>query len=195
MEVKGKTDRKTQVIEAAEALFSDKGFLATSMRDLAEALELEAASLYTHISSKDELLFLIADRCANEFFEAINPIYKSNLNTEAKLTAMIVAHMEVIARNLPASAVFFNEWKHLAEPRKSEYAQRRDDYEAIFRSVVRKGFEENLFYNYDEGFSTRTILAALNWTHTWYKPDGELKPEEIGERLAKILLTGLIRNM
>ena len=108
---------------------------------------------------------------------------------------MIVAHVTVITRNLKASAVFFNEWRHLDEPRRSEYAQKREDYEEIFREVIRKGVHENLFLHYDERFSARTILSALNWTHTWYKAEGELKPEEIGENLAKILLHGLTRNM
>ena len=69
---------------------------------------------------------------------------------------MIVAHVEVITRNLNASAVFFREWNHLNEPRKSQYDQTRDAYEAKFREVVKQGVRENLFMHYDEGFSTRT---------------------------------------
>ena len=189
------TARKIQIRETAEQLFSQKGYLATSMRDLAEALAIEPASLYSHISSKEDLLWKIADRSAKEFFEAIEPIHGSELDTQVKLQKMIVAHIEVICRNIDAAAVFFNEWRHLSEPRKSEYDQTRETYEEMFRQVVRKGFEENLFRNYDERFSTRAILSALNWTHTWFRPDGELRPHEIGERLADILLQGLIRTI
>ena len=195
MVIKEKPDRKQQIHEKAEELFSSRGYLATSMRDLAEAMGMEPASLYSHIPSKDQVLFQIADRCANEFFAAIRPIFESGLNTEKKLTAMIVAHVQVITRNLKASAVFFSEWRHLDDPRRATFSLRRDEYEEIFREVIRKGVHENLFLHFDERFSARTILSALNWTHTWYRPDGELKPEEIGENLAKILLHGLTRNM
>ena len=108
---------------------------------------------------------------------------------------MIIAHVGVITRNIDASAVFFREWRHIAEPRRSAYAKLRNDYEAIFKEVVRQGIQENLFKNYDEGFSTRTIMSALNWTHTWYRQDGELSSEEIGQHLAGILLNGLVRTV
>lgn len=195
MEVKDKSDRKRQIEAAAESLFSQRGYLATSVRDIAEALNIEAASLYSHIKSKEELLWNIATRCADEFFETVKPISDSGLQTQVKLPKMIVAHVEVITRNLEASAVFFREWNHLSEPRKSEYAELRDQYEEMFRQVVRKGIEENLFKHYDERFSSRAILSAINWTHTWYRSDGELKPHEIGEQLAEIILNGLVRSI
>lgn len=195
MEVKEKTDRKRQIESAAETLFSQRGYLATSVRDIADALGIEAASLYSHIKSKEELLWNIATRCATEFFDSVQPIFQSGLQTQVKLTQMIVAHVEVITRNLDASAVFFREWNHLTNPQRSEYAALRDQYEDMFRQVVRKGIEENLFKHYDERFSSRAILSAINWTHTWYRADGELKPHEIGEQLAEILLKGLVRSM
>lgn len=193
--MKAISERKQQVITTAEQLFSAKGYLATSVRDLAEALEIEAASLYSHVKSKEELLWSIADRCADEFFNQVKPIADSEIKTEEKLTRMIVAHVSVICNNLEASAVFLREWRHLSEPLKSEYAQRRSDYEKLFRKVIRQGIEENLFKHYDEGFSTRTILSAINWTHTWYRPDGELGPQEVGENLSSFLLSGLVRTI
>jgi AcrR family transcriptional regulator len=195
MAVKAVTERKTQILAAGEKLFNEKGYLATSVRDLADAVGMEAASLYSHYKSKEDILWTIADRCANEFFESVKPIAASQLHTQKKLTDMIIAHVGVITRNIDASAVFFREWRHIAEPRRSAYAKLRNDYEAIFKEVVRQGIQENLFKNYDEGFSTRTIMSALNWTHTWYRQDGELSSEEIGQHLAGILLNGLVRTV
>lgn len=195
MAVKVITERKSQILAAAERLFNEKGYLATSVRDLADALGMEAASLYSHYRSKEDILDTVAGRCADEFFDSIRPIASSQLHTQKKLTDMIVAHVGVITRNIDASAVFFREWRHLSEPRRSAYAQRRNEYEGIFRAVVRQGIQENLFKHYDEGFSTRTIMSALNWTHTWYRADGELSSEEIGQHLAGILLNGLVRTV
>lgn len=193
--MKAISERKQQVIATAERLFSEKGYLATSVRDLAEALQIEAASLYSHVKSKEDLLWGIADRCADQFFATVEPIAAAEVNTKEKLTQMIIAHVQVICTNLAASAIFLREWRHLSEPRKSEYAQRRANYEKMFRNVIRQGIEENLFKHYDEGFSTRTILSAINWTHTWYRPDGELTPEKVGENLSSFLLNGLIRTI
>ena len=189
------SERKQQVIGKAEELFSQKGYLATSVRDLAQALNIEAASLYSHVKSKEDLLWTIADRSADAFFERVGPIAAQDIRTEDKLTKMIVEHVCVITDHLAASAVFFREWKHLSDPRRSEYAKRISDYERIWRGVVLQGVEENLFKNYDEGFSSRTLLSAINWTHTWYRPDGDLGPREIGENLAGFLLKGLVRTI
>ena len=195
MAVKSISERKTQILAVSERLFNEKGYLATSVRDIADGLNMEAASLYSHYRSKEDILWTIADGCADEFFESITPIAESGLHTQKKLTDMIIAHVGVITRNIDASAVFFREWRHISEPRRQAYADRRNAYEGIFRAVVRKGIEENLFKNYDEGFSTRTIMSALNWTHTWYRADGELSSEEIGQHLAGILLNGLVRTV
>ena len=189
------SERKQQVIGKAEELFSQKGYLATSVRDLAQALNIEAASLYSHVKSKEDLLWTIADRSADAFFERVGPIAAQDIRTEDKLTKMIVEHVCVITDHLAASAVFFREWKHLSDPRRSEYAKRISDYERIWRGVVLQGVEEHLFKNYDEGFSSRTLLSAINWTHTWYRPDGELSPQQIGENLASFLLSGLTRTI
>ena len=188
-------ERRTQVVEKAKELFSERGYLATSMRDLADALQIEPASLYSHIKSKEDLLLDIANESANNFFEVVEEIAASQLATKEKLTQMIIAHVVVITQNINASAIFFSEWRHLSEENKEAYATRRDAYEDLFRQVVLQGIKENLFRNYDERFTSRTILSALNWTHTWYRPDGELQPEEIGKRLAETLLKGLIRTI
>ncbi len=189
------SERKQQVISTAERLFSEKGYLATSVRDLAQALNIEAASLYSHVKSKEDLLWQIADRSANEFFNRVQPISDRELDTLEKLTLMIVEHIGVITDHLNASAVFFREWRHLGDVRRKQYAQRISDYEKMWREVIRQGIEEGLFKHYDDGFSTRTILSAINWTHTWYRPDGELTPREIGENLASFLLNGLVRTV
>ena len=179
----------------AEQLFSKKGYLATSVRDLAQSLNIEAASLYSHVKSKEDLLWTIADRSADAFFERVGPITQKDIRTQEKLTEMIIEHVCVITDHLDASAVFFREWRHLSEPRRSDYAQRISNYEKLWRGVVLEGIEENLFKNYDEGFSSRTLLSAINWTHTWYRPDGDLTPRQIGENLASFLLNGLTRTI
>jgi AcrR family transcriptional regulator len=195
MKTTEKQDRKEQLIEAAERLFNERGYLATGMRDLAEAMGLEAASLYSHTKSKEDLLWTIATRCSDEFFAAVRPITQTPLHTKMKLREMMIAHVQVIIANQKASAVFLHEWQHLGAERKAEYAAIRNEYEDLFRNVVQQGIAENLFKNHDNRFTTRAILSALNWTYTWYRADGDMKPDEIGRKLADLLLDGLVRSI
>src|SRR5574341_195217 len=185
--------RQTQITATAERLFRQKGYLATTMREIAGSLGVRGASLYSHIDGKEELLWAIASRAADEFFAALEPIAASSDSPQSKLRQAIVAHVGVIARNLDAAAVYFHEWRHLSPRHRTQFAKRRDDYEAIYRAILRDGIRAGLFASVDEKFAALLVLSALNWTHQWYKPEGSLSAEQVGNMLADLLLNGLMR--
>lgn len=191
MEILVKKNRKQQIEEKATTLFRERGYAATSMRDLAQVLGIEAASLYSHIKSKEEILQKICFRMAKEFFEAWKDVESEQSSAAAKMNKAAIAHVKVITRNTDASAVFFNEWRHLSEPYLGDFLAMRDDYEGRFIQIIKDGVASNEFENVDEKFMMLTILSSLNWTHNWYKPGGSLTPEEIGVRLSNLVLNGL----
>ena len=183
--------RKKQIEHTATALFKTRGFSATSMRDLANALGIEAASIYSHIKSKEEILQRVCFRMAGEFFEAIEAAEATGTTATEKLRHAIYAHVEVLTRNTEASAVFLHEWRHLSEPHHGEFLAMRDKYEAHFRKIITDGVEQGEFEVPDEKFAALTVLSALNWIHTWYKPEGKMGPADIAANLSTMLLNGL----
>jgi TetR/AcrR family transcriptional regulator, cholesterol catabolism regulator len=183
--------RKEQIEQTATTLFKKRGFAATSMRDLANELGIEAASIYSHIKSKEEILQRVCFRMANEFFEAIDKADTREASATKRLEQVIHSHVQVITRNTEASAVFLHEWRHLSEPFHTNFLALRDRYENHFREIIRVGINSGEFTVPDEKFAVLTILSSLNWLHTWYKPDGKMKPEEIAANLAIMLLNGL----
>lgn len=191
METLVKKNRKQQIEEKATALFRERGYAATSMRDLAQVLGIEAASLYSHIKSKEEILQKICFRMADEFFEAWKSVASEDSSYAAKIEKAAIAHVTVITKNTAASAVFFNEWRHLSEPYLSDFLSMRDDYEGRFIQIIKDGMKSGEFQQVDERFMMLTILSSLNWTHNWYKPQGTLTPKEIGSRLSNLILNGL----
>ena len=194
MKVKSITHRRSQIAHTAAELIGQKGYAAVSVRTLADAVGLETSSIYSHFSSKEEILWEIATACADDFQQTLEPIFHSNLHTREKLSRMLAAHVEVTLRNRVAAPVFVNEWRHLGEPQRSEFAARRDTYERMFREVVRQGLAERVFRELDARLAVLTLLSALNSTAQWYRPEGELMPDEIGEQLAHMLLYGLIQS-
>ena len=91
--------RKEQIEQTATALFRKRGFSATSMRDLANELGIEAASIYSHIRSKEEILQRVCFRMANEFFEAIDKVDEPDASASKRLQAAITAHVQVLTKN------------------------------------------------------------------------------------------------
>ena len=183
--------RKAQIDRTATALFRAQGFAATSMRELATALGLEAGSLYSHIKSKEEILHRVCFDLATEFFAGFEQATTEAGSITGQLRQAIEAHVRVLTRDVAASAVFLHEWRHLSEPARTEFLALRERYEAQFRALVQRGLDAGELAAPDAAFATLTLLASLNWLPTWYRPDGKLSPDEIAHRLADQLLSGL----
>ena len=184
--------RKAQIDQAATALFRARGFAATSMRELATELGLEAGSLYSHIKSKEEILHRICFGLAEAFFRAFDAATADAAAPLAtQLRQAIEAHVRVLTRDGAASAVFLHEWRHLSEPAYTEFLVLRDRYEAGFRMLITRGVATGELHAPDAAFAALTLLASLNWLPSWYRPDGQLAPEEIAHRLAEQLLNGM----
>lgn len=188
-------DSRRQILDAAAIMFSQQGYQAASMRDLARQVGLQPSSLYSHFGSKEDILWSIALECAEAFMEAVKPIAESNLALKPRLREMMVKHVVVVLQQQKRARVYMEEWKNLSETRRIEYAAQRDEYEQLFRNVFQQGVENYVFAELDEKFASLAILSALNWTYTWYRPQGELTPEEIGQKLADLLLNGFNRNV
>ena len=184
--------RKAQIDRTATALFRARGFAATTMRELATELGLEAGSLYSHIRSKEEILHRICFGLAEAFFEGFAAATADAAAPVAmQLRQAIEAHVRVLTRDSAASAVFLHEWRHLSAPARAEFLALRDRYEAQFRALVQRGLDAGELAAPDAAFAALTLLASLNWLPTWYRPDGKLTPDEIAHRLAEQLLNGL----
>jgi AcrR family transcriptional regulator len=189
--IKSLTSRKQEILQEAQHLFSKKGYSDASMRDLADMLGVKAASLYSNFDSKETMLWEIAIRCARDFHERLSPIFLSSLPADEKLTQMLEAHIEVIIKNIHASAIFFREWRYLGEARKEIYAISQKEYQERFMEVIRQGIKEGVFRPVKVEFAALTMLSAMNWIHKWYDPNGKMGVEEIKEELVQQVLGGI----
>ncbi|MCF8428708.1 MAG: TetR/AcrR family transcriptional regulator [Bacteroidia bacterium] len=184
-------NRKEQITETAAKLFRKKGYIATTMRDLAAELGIEAASIYHHVKSKEELLETICFDMANKFIlnaKEVNDIY---FNAEEKLRLAIKLHIETITQNQNKSAVFLQEWRNLNEPNLSKFKMLRDQYENQFTIIIIDGENEDIFDFVDKKFAVLSILSTINFVNEWYKPEGKMNAAEIAEKLSSFILGGL----
>ena len=110
-----KINRKEEIVKQATILFRQRGYAATSVRDLAHESGIEAPSLYSHFKSKEDILQRICFHSANAFMNGLSKAEKKK-KPEDKLRRAIREHVRVVTRNLDASAVMWNEWKHLTKP-------------------------------------------------------------------------------
>lgn len=187
-----KLSRKEQVIRQAAELFKEKGYAASSMRDLAQRLGIEAASLYSHIKSKEEILHTLCFDLAKEFIASLEKVEKEEVSASEKLRKGIIGHIEVMSRDLTSSAVFMNEHRHLSQPYLRDFLILRINYINRFKKIIEKGIHTNEFNgNIDKKLAVMTLFSSLNWMPNWYDPLGIIEPEVLGHQLADMLINGL----
>lgn len=183
--------RRDQVIQTAAELFREKGYVGSSMRDLAQMLGIEAASLYSHIRSKEEILRILCFELADKFRTSLQGVEDTNTTWSAKLRLGITGHIAVMADNLTASAVFMNEHRHLSEPYLSDFLRLRINYINRFKKIIEEGIKSGEFVDLDTKLAVMTLFSSLNWMPNWYDPQGIIDPVKLGNQLADMLIDGL----
>ena len=185
--------RYRDLLAIATDLFARLGYERTTVRELADAMGIESGSLYSHISSKEDLLREIIVHNANEYFERSQAALAHLGGADERLRALCRAHMRVMTDERSACLVYFKEWRKLPEPVRTEIAGLRKQYEETFEGVIRAGSEEGAFGRVDPRWGALVVLSTLNWTFEWYSPDGPLSADEVADQLVDVLLSGLRR--
>ena len=185
------TPRRQQIEDAASALFRERGYAATSVRDIAQALNLQGGSLYAHMASKEDVLWSIVSRAADRFNAEVAPLAASDAPAPYRLREMIRAHVAVVTSAQKDAAVFLHEWRFLSTDRREQMAARRRAYEALFRKAIAEGIETGVFSMVDVRMTAMAVLSALNGIATWYRPEGAQSADEIADSYADLFLQAL----
>jgi AcrR family transcriptional regulator len=185
------TTRRQQIDDAASSLFRERGYAATSVRDIAQSLNLQGGSLYAHVASKEDVLWSIVSRAADRFHAEVGPLAAASAPAADRLRQMIRAHVAVVTSQQRDAAVFLHEWRFLSDSRRQEMAARRDAYEKMFRDVIVDGARAGKFAAVDAKITATAILSALNGIATWYRSDGPLTAGEIADQHADLFLRAL----
>ncbi|HEX6035350.1 MAG TPA: TetR/AcrR family transcriptional regulator [Anaerolineales bacterium] len=184
---------REDILEAAAQVFRQKGFHGASMQDIARAVNLQKPSLYHHVSSKQEILLALLNRALELLLERISPISNQDIPADKKLREMIRAYLQILAENTDLSAVLLFEHRSLERKQHARHVPNRDKFEALWRNVLEEGVTAKLFVCDDPALTTRAILGILNWTITWYHPNGPLQIDQIADHYSDLLLNGLCK--
>jgi AcrR family transcriptional regulator len=188
----GKTGmRREEILEKAARLFRKTGYSACTMRMIAGASGMEAASLYNHITSKQELLKELLFSVAAEFTSGMDAAEKLPANAFQKLEFLVDLHIDITLRWPDRVALITGEWIHLDEPDLSSYTRLRNDYEQRFRSIILEGKKQGILENLSTDLSLFSILSSLHWLYSWAGKHTELSTNTIRKELKQCLLGGL----
>ncbi|GHO84456.1 TetR/AcrR family transcriptional regulator [Dictyobacter formicarum] len=190
-----KRTRLTQkvIVETAAELFAQRGFGATSLNDIADALGVTKVALYYHVKNKEEILRLVYLTVLNIAEEPLRRIVESDLTPREKLHQAIEHHIAITANTSPAVTVFYREQAHLTGPFAREIALREKDYERYFEQIIQEGIAQQTFKpGFDSKIVTFGLLGMCHWLSHWYQPAGRYTPQQIATMFITLIENGLL---
>ena len=189
-----KASKKDFIILRASAMFREKGFPATSMRDLAEAVGIEAASLYNHIQSKSEILQEIVFRIANDCNVQLESLDDSNISSIKKIESLIRFHVQMMLNRFDDYTVMINEWIHLTEPYHTNFTTQRRHYVQKMEAIIAEGVQNKEMNPVLPYVATLTILSSVRGLEFWHRSGKKITPEIMEDNMVNHLISGLKKN-
>jgi AcrR family transcriptional regulator len=189
-----KASKKDFILLRASAMFREKGFAATSIRDLAEMVGIEAASLYNHIQSKSEILQEIIFRMANDCNVHLEELEESNLTNIKKLESLIRFHVQMMINRCDDYTVMINEWMHLSEPYLTNFNIQRHQYVVKMEDIVAQGFQQKELKEISPYVVVLTILSSVRGLEFWHRSAEKITPQEIEDHMVNLIVNGLKQN-
>jgi TetR/AcrR family transcriptional regulator, cholesterol catabolism regulator len=186
-----RASKKGLILRKAAAMFREKGFAATSMRDLAEAVGIEAASLYNHIRSKNEILEAICFDVANIFNTNMDEVEASNQKSITKIETLLRFHIQQMVDNYEEVYVSDREWKHLDEPYLSNFQTQRRNYRKKFAGIIEEGIAKNEIRKIDAPTAVLIILHAISGIESWHRSKAKISAKELEDNMLMIMVDGL----
>lgn len=183
--------KKKEIYLAAARLFRDKGYQASSMRQLAKEVNLEPSSLYSHISSKQEILSQICMSEAKMYAEQMQKIISECVGVLEILRQISYFHIETAIEDPISATVFSDEWKHLEEPNLTSFRDSRKEYESKIREIITRGTSEGVLIDKDSFVLFQTFLSSFKWIYLWNKPGRNIDKEALKRDITDVILRGI----
>jgi AcrR family transcriptional regulator len=184
--------QRSDIIQAAAQIFRRKGYHATSMQDIADAVQLQKASLYHHVTSKQEILFTILEQALDTLIADMRSVVAADLSPEEKLRLAMQVYMGRLTDDADLSTVLLLEYRSLEDRLRSRHNARRDRFEGLWRKIVQEGVDKGVFRPVDVPMTAFAIIGVQNWMITWYHEGGRLTTLEIADQFSDLFLRGLM---
>jgi AcrR family transcriptional regulator len=186
-----KASKKDLILQKAALMFREKGFAATSMRDLAETVGIEAASLYNHIQSKSEILQDITFRMANDCNAQLDSLDNNGMNSTQKIESLIRFHVQMMINRFEEYYVMVNEWMHLSDPYLTDFSVQRRSYVQKMENIIQQGIDNKEMKPVIPYVAVLTILSSVRGLEFWHRSRQRITPVEMEDNMVNHLINGL----
>jgi AcrR family transcriptional regulator len=185
---------RDEILDASAQIFSLKGYHGTSMQDIAAAVNLQKASVYHHVSSKQQILFELLNRGLQILTGKVEDAIAKPGPPEDQLRKAIQSYLIALTENQELTSVLLLEYRSLEPEYLVRHVKERDRFEQIWRDLIQSGVDQGAFECEHPSMSARALLGVMNWTVTWFRYDGPMSAGEIADQITDLFLYGLSQN-
>ncbi len=189
------TSRKEEIVTIASQLFKEKGYNAVSMRDIAQAMGIKAASLYNHINGKQEILSTLILKVAYEFTDGMNNVIAQEISPIQKIQQIIELHIDITVNYSEGLAALNNDWMHLENEDLTGFVKMREDYEENFRRIIKQGIETGEIQPRHPEVILFSILSTLRTLYLWFQKRGKLDVNILKKDMVAVFLNGIVNKL
>jgi TetR/AcrR family transcriptional regulator, cholesterol catabolism regulator len=186
-------DEKLQLILKASAkIFAEKGFHHTSVRDIARATRMSLSGLYYYFTTKEELLYLIQERCFVTLLQRWEQAADPQMDVRARIRAFAENHLSFFLHNMPEMKVMAHEDESLTGDFQDKILILKRRYVKVLLDLIAEQQDHEGGKTVDLRVATFALFGMMNWIHTWYQPKRDLPFPQLIEQMLRIYFFGLL---
>lgn len=183
---------KERLLNVATRLFARHGFEGTSVQDIVDAAGVTKGAMYHYYGSKDDLLYEVYHQLLTVQTARLEEIVASPGTPEERLRAAATDVIRTSLENLDDMIVFFRSLHMLPDDKQTQVRAERRYYQEKFRSLVDEGIAAGTFRgDISSDIVVHYFLSVVNQLGSWFRPDGPLSAEQVGELFTELFIGGL----
>ena len=185
--------KRDWILDKAGALFWQKGYDGTSMRDIADACKFKPANIYNYFKGKEDILYEVVRDITEQTVASIKELEDDEVASPVdQLRSLIKSHFGLLVR-MKRSSVFISDTglKDLSPEHRKVVIRLRDKYDGIMRRVIRRGIDTGYFAVKDERVVGYLISSVIMRSSIWFSPRGRLSADEVGDIMFDFVYRGI----
>ena len=182
--------QRDAILRAAARLFRERGFADTGMRDIAAAADLSAANLYHYFDGKNALLYYCQDRALDRMLASVESARRTSPSAAERLRAVFTGHLQTLLDEIEGASAHL-QIDSLPPALRAAIVKKRDRYEHGLRRIIVEGIAAGELVDMDPAIAARAMLGAMNWTVTWFRPEGRESATAVGDVISRFLVRGI----
>jgi TetR/AcrR family transcriptional regulator, cholesterol catabolism regulator len=188
-------DKKREILETSVEIFSERGYRATGLRDIAEKVGLRQPSLYYYFPSKEVILIELYEQVMEDSIQAVSSVAQKGLEPDEAFRAVLEERIRYMCLNQRLVRIFFEEEAELPAQLTKKLRRRQREYEDVYVKLLEAGVKKGKFQlSTTPRIALYALLGAVNWSYRWYNPEGSSSVEKLASNIADMLMRGIERT-